>query len=258
MSTAELQLKALPGIPDVQVGDDIVALILAGLGRLGWDLQDGDVFTVSSKIISKADGRFVDLKTIEPSVQAQALATRCEKDPRFVEMVLRESTMVSRVAHHALIVRHRLGFVSANAGIDQSNLHPDAGDIILLLPKDPDTSARHIGRQLFTKTGKKVGVIVTDTHGRPFRLGNVNVAIGVYGMAALLDQRGQPDRYGRIMQATVTGYADQVASAAGLLTGEAAEGQPVVVIRGLSWRDFPEGTGKDIVRPLDQDLYLQD
>lgn len=244
---------ALPGIPVVQPGDDLAGLILDALKRAELTLQAGDVLVVTSKIVSKAEGRFVVLDSVQPSDEAHKLAAQTGKDPRMVELVLRESAAVSRTAPNVLVVRHRLGFVSANAGIDQSNV--DGTDAqVLLLPVDPDASARQIHERLHAATGVAVGIVISDSHGRPFRLGNVGVAVGVAGMPALVDLRGQHDMFGRVLRISVQGYADMVASAACLLTGEGGEGLPVVLLRGLN---FPaeDGHAADLYRPAAQDLY---
>ncbi|MCB9453600.1 MAG: coenzyme F420-0:L-glutamate ligase [Anaerolineaceae bacterium] len=248
-----LQITALPGLPLIQPGDDLVPIILEGVSRAGLALQDGDALVITSKIVSKSEGRIVDLNTVEVSAAAQALAVETRKDPRIVELVLRESAMVSRQAPGVLVTQHRLGFVSANAGIDQSNLKGN-DEWALLLPIDPDATARQIQAAVKDKTGTAVGIVISDSHGRPFRMGNVGVAIGVAGIPALLDLRGRDDLFGRPLHISMQGYADLVASAAHLLSGEANEGRPVVHLRGLN---FPlvDGRASDLVRPVEQDLY---
>lgn len=249
----QLTLTALRGIPLVQPGDDLARLILDALAANDLTLQATDVLVVTSKIVSKAEGRVVALRDVTPGERAHELAAQTGKDPRVVELVLQESRGVSRVAPNVLVVEHRLGFVSANAGIDQSNL--EGGDErVLLLPVDPDLSARVIRQRLLEVTGVAVGVIISDSHGRPFRLGNVNVAIGVAGMPALIDLRGQPDLFRRTLRISIQGYADMVAGAAGLLTGEGAEGLPVVLVRGLTYPDI-DGRASQINRPAEHDLY---
>ncbi|MBK9750464.1 MAG: coenzyme F420-0:L-glutamate ligase [Chloroflexi bacterium] len=249
----QLTLTALRGIPLVQPGDDLARLILDALAANDLTLQATDVLVVTSKIVSKAEGRVVALRDVTPGERAHELAAQTGKDPRVVELVLQESRGVSRVAPNVLVVEHRLGFVSANAGIDQSNL--EAGDErVLLLPSDPDASARAIRHRLLDATSVSIGVIISDSHGRPFRLGNVNVAIGVAGMPALIDLRGQPDLFRRTLRISIQGYADMVAGAAGLLTGEGAEGLPVVLVRGLTYPDI-DGRASQINRPAEHDLY---
>ncbi|MEP7290834.1 MAG: coenzyme F420-0:L-glutamate ligase [Chloroflexota bacterium] len=253
MNAPALNLIALPGIPLVQPGDNLAHLILEALERAAVSLQTGDALVVTSKIISKAEGRIFNLNEVVPSEDARRVAEETRKDPRIVELVLRESVAISRSAPGVLITRHRLGFVSASSGIDQSNV--DGGEEhVLLLPLDPDASAHAIREALLAATGASVGVVVSDSHGRPFRLGNAGVAIGVAGMPALVDLRGQTDLFGRELKMSIQAYADEVASASNLLTGEAAEGLPVVLVRGLN---FPqqEGRAAEYNRPLEQDLF---
>lgn len=239
-------------MPLIQAGDDLATLI-HWAAEAYRPLQAGDVLVVSSKIVSKAEGRRVALSDVIPSAEALHYAEVTGKDPRLVELVLRESVAVSRAGRGVLVTQHRLGFVSANAGIDQSNV--EGGDeVALLLPQDPDTSAEKLRVSLGQLVGVPLAVVISDTHGRPFRLGNVGVAIGVAGLPALVDMRGLPDLFGRVLKITQQGYADLIASAAHLLCGEAAEGRPVVVLRGL---ELPQGAGRasDLYRPLEQDMY---
>lgn len=235
-------------------GDDVARLLLDALDRAGLAPLDGDVLAVAQKIVSKAEGRSVDLADATPSPRAVELAAQVGKDPRLIELVLRESEEVSRLRPGVIITRHRLGFTSANAGIDRSNVGPDGEERVLLLPLDPDASARRIRETIRAERGAAVGIVITDSHGRPFRLGTVGVAIGVAGLPALWDRRGEPDRYGYRLQHTDVGVADEIAAAAGLLMGQAAEGQPAVLIRGLSLPPI-DGRATDLVRPKDMDLY---
>jgi coenzyme F420-0:L-glutamate ligase/coenzyme F420-1:gamma-L-glutamate ligase len=246
-------VTALPGIPLIQPGDDLVNIILAALKRAQLELQDGDTLVVTSKIVSKAEGRMVDLNTVTPSVEALDLANKTLKDPRIVELVLRESVEISRRAPGVLITRHRLGFVSANSGIDQSNVAED-DEKVLLLPQNPDASAKMICDCLYEITGRSVGIVISDSHGRPFRMGNVGVAIGVAGMPALIDLRGQPDLFGCELRVSTQGYADLLASAAHLVCGEGDEGLPVVFVRGLAYSSNG-GQASDLNRPSEHDLY---
>jgi len=250
-SVSTITLTTLPGIPLIVPGDDLVAIILDSLSAMGWVLQDQDVLVITSKIVSKAEGCFVDLESVEPSAEAQTLAAEVDKDPRLVELILRESASISRKAPGVLVTEHRLGFVSANSGLDQSNV---ADKQVLLLPQDPDATACQIRQRLLEKTGVSVSVVISDSHGRPFRLGTVGIAIGVAGLPALLDLRGQSDLYGRELKITMQGYADMIASAAQLVSSEGAEGRPVALLRGL---EFPaqDGGARDLLRPRDQDLY---
>jgi len=248
-----LTLTALPGLPIIQPGDRLPALIVAALARLAETPRAGDVLAVTSKIVSKAEGRFVRLADVTASPRAHEIAAVTGKDPRLVELNLRESTEIQRTVPNIIVTRHRLGFISANAGIDQSNV--DGGDeTVLLLPVDPDASARRLCDALVEACGVPLGVVITDSHGRPFRFGNVGVAIGVAGMPALIDLRGQTDLFGRVLRVSVQGYADMVASAACLLTGEGAEGLPVVLVRGLVYPPI-EGRASELNRPPETSLY---
>lgn len=251
--SASLTVTALPGIPLIQPGDDLPQVILEAVERAEMRLETGDVLVVTSKIVSKSEGRLFDLQKVEPSDEAHQFAQETHKDPRIVELVIRESRMISRKSPGVLVTQHRLGFISANAGIDQSNVN-GSEDSVLLLPLDPDASAQMIRTRLRESSGVEVAIIISDSHGRPFRMGNIGVAIGVAGMPALLDLRGKPDLFGRELKISIQGYADLVASAANLLTGEADEGRPVVLVRGLQ---FPphEGHASELNRPPEQDLY---
>lgn len=246
-------ILSLTGIPLIQPGDDLPGVILKALERMQCPLVNGDVLVVTSKIVSKAEGRFFDLRDVVPSAEAESLAQETEKDPRLVELVLQESADISRKGHRVLITRHRLGFVSANAGIDQSNVD-EGGERVLLLPVDPDHSADVIRQALFTATGVEVGIVISDTHGRPFRMGNVGVAVGVAGIPSILDLRGETDLFGRVLRITTQGYADLVASAAHLVCGEGDEGLPVTLVRGLRY-PAAMGTASELNRPPELDLY---
>lgn len=256
---SRLVLTALEGVPIVRPGDDLATLVLDALRRAQLALAAGDVLVVTSKLFSRVEDRFVDLATIAPSTRAEELAARTCKDPRVVELVLHESTAVSRAAPDVLIVRHRLGFISANAGIDMSNARPAAatdgsGPWVLLLPNDPDASAQRLREALRRATDVDVGIVVTDSHGRPFRMGTVGVAVGVAGLPPLWDQRGVLDLHGRALESTVTALADQVAAAADLVAGQAAEGRPIVHVRGLAYPASDAGADP-LVRAPERDLY---
>lgn len=224
------------------------------MNRADIQLGNNDTLVISSKIVSKAEGRLVDLRKVVPGTRANSIAEETDKDPRIVELVLQQSATISRKTRGVLVTRHRLGFVSANAGIDQSNVGPDSEDLVLLLPENPDRSATQIREALKQRTGISSSIVISDSHGRPFRMGNVGVAIGVAGLPAVIDLRGQPDLFGREMQVSTQGYADLIASAAHLICGEGDEGLPVILIRGLS---HPSDTGcaADLIRPEELDLY---
>lgn len=250
-----VSLTGVPHIPHIQSGDNIAEVILQALVTADLSLQNGDILVIAQKIISKAEGRSVNLADVQPSERAQEVAAQTAKDPRVVELILQESDEISRMREGVLIVRHRLGFTSANAGIDRSNVS-QAGveETVLLLPLDPDGSAAKIQAVIKAKSGVEVGVIVSDSHGRPFRQGTVGVAIGVAGLPALWDRRGEFDLYGYQLQHTTVGVADEIAAAAGLIMGQADEGMPVVLMRGLQLPPL-EGKAQDLVRPKVSDLY---
>lgn len=251
----QLTLTAVPHIPHIQPGDDLAAAILQALDKAGLALCTGDVLAIAQKIVSKAEGRLVKLADVVPSAQACQVAEQTAKDPRVVELILQESDEISRMRQSVLIVRHKLGFTSANAGIDRSNVGPsDSDEMVLLLPQDPDASAARIRQTILAQRGVDVGVVITDSHGRPFRLGTVGVAIGVAGIPALWDRRGEQDLYGYTLEHTDVGVADEIAAAAGLLMGQASEGQPVILLRGLTFT-AAAGQASDLVRPKEFDLY---
>jgi coenzyme F420-0:L-glutamate ligase/coenzyme F420-1:gamma-L-glutamate ligase len=253
-SPPSLVLTPLRGIPTVQAGDDLAAHIVAAAASTDLRLQDGDVLVIAQKVVSKAENRRVRLADVTPSARAETLAATAAKDPRVVELILRESNAVLRCRPGAIIVEHRLGLVMANAGIDASNVESDDGDSVLLLPENPDGSAATLRQRLRNETGADLGVIVSDSFGRAWRLGTVGTAIGVAGLPGLADLRGRPDRTGRPLQTTEVGHADEIAAAASLLMGQAAEGVPVCHLRGLA---FPrrDGTAAELIRPPHMDLF---
>jgi coenzyme F420-0:L-glutamate ligase / coenzyme F420-1:gamma-L-glutamate ligase len=249
-----IQIIPITGLPEIKAGDPLPDLLATHLhGEV--QLQPGDVLVVTQKIVSKAEDRFVDPSSITPSPEAIKLAAEVRKDAALVELVLRESSAVVRKAPNVLITRHHLGHVMANAGIDASNIGAGYGDRLLLLPEDPDASAARIAEACQRVFGFYPGVMISDSFGRPWRMGTVNVAIGVSGMPAILDQRGDPDRDGRIMQVTQIALADAVAGAAGLAMGEGAEGIPACIVRGLRLSGEAQ-TSRAIVRPQSEDLFL--
>lgn len=248
-----LVLTALPGIPLVHAGDDLAAFILEGLRQASLVLQPGDVLAVTQKIVSKAEGRVVNLAEVRPSEEAVHLARQCQKDPRLVEVILRESRSVLRVRPGLIVVEHRLGFVCANAGVDHSNVE-GPGDFVLLLPLDPDASAARIRSRLESASGARVGVVIIDSHGRAWRTGTVGVAVGVAGFPALQDLRGRPDLFGYRLRVTQVGLADEVAAAASILLGQADEGLPAIHVRGVPY-PLREGNLGELLRPKEQDLF---
>jgi coenzyme F420-0:L-glutamate ligase/coenzyme F420-1:gamma-L-glutamate ligase len=254
-SAPELSLIALPDFPQVGSGDDLAALTAAALTRGALQLRSDDVLVFAQKVISKAEGRRIDLAQVAPSARAFELAQTVQKDPRLVELILRESRRVVRSAQDVLIVEHRLGLIMANAGIDQSNVaDPASGEFALLLPEDPDASATRLRDRLRALTGCEPGVVISDSFGRPWRMGTVGVAIGCAGFPATLDLRGRADLFGRPLRVTVVGHADEIASAASLLMGQANEARPVILVRGLASR-APHQPAAALIRPQQQDLF---
>jgi len=241
-------------MPLVRPGDDLAGLIQDALARAGLALALGDVLVVAQKVVSKAEGRLVRLDTVQPSAEARRLAERAGKDPRLVELILSESSEVLRVRDNLIITRHRLGLVMANAGIDRSNVE-GAEDIVLLLPKDPDASCARLGAALGRGSGGHVGVIINDSVGRAWRRGQIGTAIGCWGLDALQDLRGRPDLFGRALLVSEAATADQLASLAALLQGQADEGRPVVLVRGGFADQAAGGRAADLIRPLEQDLF---
>ena len=252
---AELRLIALPDFPRVTSGDDLAALTVAALTRGALQLCPGDVLVFAQKVISKAEGRRIDLAEIVPGARALELSKTVQKDPRLVELVLRESRRVVRSAKDVLIVEQRLGLIMANAGIDQSNVaDPASGEFALLLPEDPDASAERLRDRLHALTGCAPGIVISDSFGRPWRIGTVGVAIGCAGLASTLDMRGETDMFGRPLRVTVVGHADEIASAASILMGQANEALPVILVRGLASR-APHQPAAALIRPQQQDLF---
>ncbi|WP_165321490.1 coenzyme F420-0:L-glutamate ligase [Rhizorhabdus phycosphaerae] len=253
-ASTTVTLRAIEGVEIIVPGCDLVAVIADALNGSAETLRHGDIIVVAQKIVSKAEGRLVSLSTVEPSPQASDLALRSDKDPRLVELVLSESQEVMRVRKGALIVRHRLGIVLANAGIDQSNVDQAQDAVALLLPIDPDASAERIRAGLRERTGVDVAVLIIDSLGRAWRNGTTGTAIGVAGMPALLDLRGRTDLHGRPLATSELGLADEVAAAASLVMGQADEGRPVVLVRGVGYARR-EGSAAELIRPRHMDLF---
>ena len=248
-----MEVFAVPGLPMIGAGDDLPALIMAAMARSGQELHHRDVVVIAQKIVSKAEGRTVDLADVVPSAQAVALANEVGKDPRLVEVVLSDSVKVVRSRPNLMIMQHRLGFVMANAGVDQSNIaEADGHQRALLLPLDPDGSAEAV--RLALRRHADVGVIISDSFGRPWRRGTTGVAIGSAGIPSVIDLRGQSDLFGRRLEVSIIGFADEIAAAASLLQGQAAEAQPVVIVRGLAWQ-APDVPVADVIRPPEEDLF---
>ena len=251
---SSLTVHPINELPLVQAGDDLAWLIGEAILRSCIELQDGDVLVVAQKIISKSENCIIKLKTIIPSPEAIELAEETDKDPRLVELILRESTAIVRKAPGVIIVRHRLGIVSANAGIDQSNVDHADGECALLLPEDPDQSAARLRKALKNTTGKRLGVIVSDSMNRPWRLGTIGYAIGSAGITVLDDRRGKKDIFGRELQVTMSNRADTIAAAALLVMGETTERVPAAIVQGLAPENSTQ-TARDCIRPLSEDLF---
>jgi coenzyme F420-0:L-glutamate ligase / coenzyme F420-1:gamma-L-glutamate ligase len=248
-------LTPIPDIPLVRPGDDLAALIIAACERSALAPAAGDVVVVAQKVVSKAEGRYVDLAPVRPSARAQELAAQVGKEARLVEVILQESRRVVRHRPGVLIVEHRLGFVMANAGVDHSNVDPQMGaEPVLLLPRDPDASAAGLRDRLAAHFHAQLAVVITDSFGRAWRRGTVGVALGAAGLPSLLDLRGKPDLFGHALRVTQTGFADEIAGAASLVMGQADEARPVVLLRGLAWAgaDAPAAT---LIRPAEEDLF---
>ena len=248
-------LRPIPGIPLVRPRDDLAELLILACERQAISPKEGDVLVLAQKVVSKAEARYIDLATVVPSARAQSLAAEVEKDPRLVEVILGESRRVVRRRPGTLIVEHRLGFVMANAGVDRSNVDPEAGaEPVLLLPRDPDGSAATLLARLSAHFGKPLAVIISDSWGRAWRRGTVGVALGAAGLPAVMDLRGRPDLFGHELRVTETGFADEIASAASLLMGQAAEATPAVLVSGLSW-SAASMPANALLRPPEEDLF---
>jgi coenzyme F420-0:L-glutamate ligase/coenzyme F420-1:gamma-L-glutamate ligase len=259
MAAATLTLVAVPGIPLIRSGDDLSTILIEALAVAGLAPRNQDVLVIAQKIVSKAEGRTVRLAEVRPSARAYELAAAVHKDPRFVELVLSESSEVVRHRRDVLIAAHRLGFVMANAGIDQSNIEQDEdgedGERALLLPKDPDGTCAALKGRLDAHFGARMGIVINDSFGRPWRNGVTGVALGAAGLPALLDLIGEPDLFGRALKVTQVALADEIAAAASLLMGQAAEGRPAVLVRGLAWGERPALPAQALIRPKELDLF---
>lgn len=254
-SPTRLTLSVVPGIPLLQPGDDLAAIIIAAIRQAKLGVSEGDIVVVAQKAVSKCQGRYIDLATVIPSWHARELAVEVNKDPRLVEVILAESVRIVRKAPNVLIVEHRSGCIMANGGVDQSNIAPTAGgEPVLLLPKDADGAAEALCAALAAHFGKRLGVVINDSFGRAWRKGTVGVALGAAGIPALKDLRGKPDLNGRPLQVSETGFADEVAAAASLLMGQADEGHPVVLISGFTLTDAPI-PARALIRPASEDLF---
>lgn len=252
-----LTLTALKDIPLIREGDDLVDVIMTGLGKSNLTLEDNDILVLAQKIVSKSEGRTINLATIKPSERASSIALQTEKDARLVELILQESNDILRTRPGTIIVEHKLGFICANAGIDHSNVaanQDETEEVVLLLPKDPDQSAKNIRTKLEAIFGKRIGVMIIDSHGRAWRIGTVGTSIGLSGLPGVVDERGWKDLFDYTLKITIVGVADELAAAASLMMGQAAEGTPVIHVRGFPY-PLCDGSLKDIIRPKDKDLF---
>jgi coenzyme F420-0:L-glutamate ligase/coenzyme F420-1:gamma-L-glutamate ligase len=251
----KLELIALEGVPLVTAGDDLAAITLDALARMELSLTERDVLVFAQKIVSKSEGRMMRLDAVVPSARAQRLALTAEKDPRLIEIILSESRDVLRVRAGVIVVEDVRGLVLANAGVDASNVNADDGnDTVLLLPADPDASAARLRAALHERTNRNVGVVVNDSFGRAWRNGTIGTAIGVAGLPALLDLRGTPDLFGRALRTTDLALADEIAAAASLLMGQAGEGQPIVLARGVPYARR-DGNARELLRDRALDFF---
>lgn len=250
-----IQIIPLTGIDEVEPNASLDELLADRIDTLGLaPFQRGDILVVTQKILSKSEDRFVDLAKVTPGPEALRLAEITRKDPRLVEVVLSESSAVLRAVPHVLITQHRSGHVMANAGVDRSNIGHRGGDLALLLPKDSDASAQGLRKSLAARFSQAPAVVISDSFGRPWRMGVVGVALGASGLPALLDKRGESDRDGRALEVTQIALADMVATAAGLAMGEGAEGVPAALVRGVHWAE-QDRPASALVRPLQEDLF---
>jgi coenzyme F420-0:L-glutamate ligase / coenzyme F420-1:gamma-L-glutamate ligase len=252
-----LTLTLLKNIPLIRQGDPLADILLNSLKETNLTLQENDILVIAQKIVSKTEGRMVNLTHVTPSPHAIELAPQIDKDPRLVELILQESNEVMRVRKGVIVVEHKLGFVCANAGIDHSNVMGDGNEkeeFVLLLPEDPDASAKRLREEIKQKTGKTTGVMIIDSHGRAWRNGTVGICIGLSGIPALVDERGWTDLFGYTLKATIVGVADELAAAASLVMGQAAEGTPAVHVRGFPY-PFGEGSLNELIRPKNMDMF---
>ena len=249
-----MQLIPLTDMPLIRPGDDIAGLIFGSTQKAGLTLRNDDIVVIAQKIVSKAEGRFVRLAEVMPSARARELAEITDKPAEQVEVILWDTAEIIRARRGVLIVQHKLGFISANAGVDHSNVSEEAG-ILLRLPENPDNSARAIRQQLAALSGVRPPVLIIDSHGRPWRLGTMGMTIGLSGLAPVQDLRGTPDLFGEPLEITDVGVTDQIASAASLLMGQAAEGCPVVIVRGLDFTPDEEARAACVLRPKKMDLF---
>ena len=254
---SSVSISVIKGIPEIREDDPLTEILYKSIISDGISLRDGDILCIAHKIISKAEGRIIRLEDINPSKNAFYYAKKLNKDPRKVEVILGESRKVLRYFRHehqnegVIICENNLGFISANAGVDESNVKEDT---VIMLPKNPDLSARRIKKFFKKKQNVNIGIVITDTFGRPWRIGQVNVAIGIAGIPATLSEKGMPDNFGKIMRVTEPAFCDEIAAASGLVIKK-SEKTPLVIFRGLKWKNC-NGSAKDILRNKQEDMFL--
>lgn len=249
-----IQIIGIERLPTVKTGDDLAELICNAAESQGTRIQNGDILVITHVIVSRAEGRVVNLDEVVPSEFAKSIAEQYGKDPTLVEVVLRESKSIRRMGDGKLITETKHGFICANSGIDKSNVPGERN--VALLPEDPDRSAEEIREKIRRLTGCDVAVVISDTHGRPLRKGEMNVAIGVAGIKALRDRRGERDLFGYVLKVKQTAIVDELASAAELAIGQANEGIPVAIIRGYNYLKSENAKATDLIRPKEEDLFL--
>jgi coenzyme F420-0:L-glutamate ligase/coenzyme F420-1:gamma-L-glutamate ligase len=248
-----IEIIPIENMPLISIGDNIAGIIVASSKKQNTPIKNKDIIVITHKIVSKAEGNIVNLNEVSPSERAKEIASRTEKDPELVEVVLRDTKEVVRLGHNSLITENKNGIICANAGVDKSNVEGERN--ITLLPRNPDASAQNIRREIKNLTNLDVAVIVTDTHGRPFRMGEINTAIGVAGIKPTRDRRGEKDLFGYALRIKQTAVADELASAAELVIGQANEGIPVAIIRGYDYKSAENVSAKELIRPKEADLF---
>jgi coenzyme F420-0:L-glutamate ligase/coenzyme F420-1:gamma-L-glutamate ligase len=250
-----IELFPVPGIPLVQTGDDLAALIIEKSVAAGLPLISGDILVVAQKIVSKAEGRLIRLADVTPGEDALRLAQTTGKDARVVQAILDDSRAVIRAREGLLIVEQSSGWICAHGGLDHSNVAPQGDETVALLPADADASAAELRRRIRTQTGASVAVLINDSHGRPWKMGTVGVCIGCAGLPTVWDQRGQTDLYGYELRSSEECIADELCAAASLLMGQSSEGRPAIIIRGYIPPDLPPAPARSIQRPPERDLF---
>jgi coenzyme F420-0:L-glutamate ligase/coenzyme F420-1:gamma-L-glutamate ligase len=248
-----IKVIAVENLPLFKKGDNLGRLICEASEKQGTPIQENDIIVVTHVAVSKAEGNIVNLGNVKPSVRALEIAQKVGKDPALVEVILKESKEIVRIGPTSIITETKQGIISANAGVDRSNV--EGNQNVALFPNDPDSSANHIRKEIKERTDKNVAVIVSDTHGRPLRMGEINVAIGVAGFKPIRDRRGEKDLFGYVLQVKQTNIADELASAAELVIGQANEGIPAAIIRGYEYQTAEDASARELIRPKEKDIF---